>query len=85
MEHSKNMPLPDPVEVECPLCQRHGRYRLARYVEIAGTDNGPMALVPFAAAMGCERAKFQIAQEAKGLSVWYDRCKCVYRVTWLRK
>lgn len=64
-------PLPETIHLICNTCGRAGRYSRERYVEIAGTDNGPAALLSFARAVGCDRA----IKQGEG---WDERCGIVY-------
>lgn len=66
------MPLPAMVRLKCDKCGRRGQYRRERYIEMAGTDNAPSALLPFARAVGCPVAIAQTPQ------TWDGRCGVVY-------
>lgn len=66
------MGLDEVVRLRCTTCGRFGRYNRKRYFEIAGTTNGPDALLSFAKTVGCERA---LKQEIYQLD---DRCDIRY-------
>lgn len=67
--------LPDPVTIRCERCHRRGRYRRARFFEIAGIDEPTQARLTFAAAMGCDLAAAQIRDE---YIPGFERCAIVY-------
>lgn len=67
--------LPEVVNLHCAGCGRAGRYRRARYVEIAGTENAADALLRFARAAGCEVAQRQTLDQV------HDRCGIRYGAT----
>lgn len=66
------IPIPEVVHLICQRCGRFGRYKRSRYIEMAGTDNSPEALLPFARAAGCPVAIRQGDRE------WSDRCQITY-------
>lgn len=67
--------LPDPVTIRCERCHRRGRYRRARFFEIAGTDEPTQARLTFAAVMGCKLAGAQIRDE---YIPGFERCGIIY-------
>jgi len=70
--------LPDPITIQCELCGRFGRYRQAKFFQIAGTSEPTSALPCFAAAMGCKRAKKQLEQSTPGNPLYDGRCQVTY-------
>jgi hypothetical protein len=65
-------PLPAMVRLRCDRCGRKGQYRRERFIELAGTDIAPSALLPFARAVRCPVA---LAQNDRS---WGERCGVVY-------